>query len=165
MEDLKCPQCSTQVPATGITSAIGVGSGGAISFQPPRQSANCLGCGSRLRRNVEGADTRWKVSMTAEELALRKVDEGTVVGAWVEGPVGPPRDGHALLVAVSDGHRCEHVEVRVSGSQQAIAGDLSRDAIERAVQRRAENLSNECDRLATLVEASPIHLTACELSG
>lgn len=52
--ELKCPECGESVPATGISSATGIGdAAGNISFQPHRSHSRCPKCGTKLVRNVE----------------------------------------------------------------------------------------------------------------
>jgi endogenous inhibitor of DNA gyrase (YacG/DUF329 family) len=63
--DLKCPQCETSVPDTGMSSSTGIGgAGGDISFQPARQHTTCPNCDARLVRNPDSDVTdlrQWRL--------------------------------------------------------------------------------------------------------
>ena len=64
MPELKCPQCGAEVPATGMSSAYGVGTPEGVSLQSARQRATCDECGTNLVRNPDDTEyglDEWRV--------------------------------------------------------------------------------------------------------
>ena len=59
--DLKCPECEHPIPGTGISSALGLGTGGGeIAYQPNKEHTTCPECGVELERNVEPPVHQWR---------------------------------------------------------------------------------------------------------
>jgi endogenous inhibitor of DNA gyrase (YacG/DUF329 family) len=62
MIELRCPECGAEVPATGISSRIGLGTGsGDVAYQPAKEHTACPECGAKLERNVEPPADEWRL--------------------------------------------------------------------------------------------------------
>jgi hypothetical protein len=61
MPELRCPDCASEVPAVGISSGEGLGTGSDdIPARAPMEYATCAGCGTTLERNVAPPHNQWR---------------------------------------------------------------------------------------------------------